>query len=94
MPHAFSESEHRFSQCGHFNQVEPFEKSRFLIIFPLLLKPTFALVQARGHNYENTLKHIWLFLATFEGSGHNGKTITLQGFPFFLIHSNIILLIT
>jgi hypothetical protein len=58
MPHAFSESEHRFSQCGHFNQVEPFEKSRFLIIFPLLLKPTFALVQARGHNYENTLKHI------------------------------------
>jgi hypothetical protein len=26
MPHAFSQSEHPFGQCGHFNQVEPFEK--------------------------------------------------------------------
>jgi hypothetical protein len=23
---AFSQSEHPFGQCGHFNQVEPFEK--------------------------------------------------------------------
>jgi hypothetical protein len=26
MTHAFSQSEHPFGQCGHFNQVEPFEK--------------------------------------------------------------------
>jgi len=26
MSHAFSQSEHPFEQCGHFNQVEPFEK--------------------------------------------------------------------
>jgi len=26
MPHAFSQNEHIFCQCGHFNQVEPFEK--------------------------------------------------------------------
>jgi hypothetical protein len=26
MIHAFSKSEHPFGQCGHFNQVEPFEK--------------------------------------------------------------------
>jgi hypothetical protein len=26
MPHAFSQSEHPFGQCEHFNQVEPFEK--------------------------------------------------------------------
>jgi len=26
MPHAFSKSERAFSQCGHFSQVEPFEK--------------------------------------------------------------------
>jgi hypothetical protein len=26
MPHAFSQSEHHFAQCGHFNQVKPFEK--------------------------------------------------------------------
>jgi hypothetical protein len=26
MPHAFNQSEHPFGQCGHFNQVEPFEK--------------------------------------------------------------------
>jgi hypothetical protein len=26
MPHAFSQSEHPFGQCAHFNQVEPFEK--------------------------------------------------------------------
>jgi hypothetical protein len=26
MPHAFSKSKHPFGQCGHFNQVEPFEK--------------------------------------------------------------------
>jgi hypothetical protein len=26
MPHAFSESEHHFGQCEHFNQVEPFLK--------------------------------------------------------------------
>jgi hypothetical protein len=26
MPHAFSQSEHPFDQCGHFSQVEPFEK--------------------------------------------------------------------
>jgi hypothetical protein len=26
MPYAFSQSEHPFDQCGHFSQVEPFEK--------------------------------------------------------------------
>jgi len=26
MPHTFSQNEHPFNQCGHFNQVEPFEK--------------------------------------------------------------------
>jgi hypothetical protein len=26
MPHAFSQSEHPFSQCEHFKQIEPFEK--------------------------------------------------------------------
>jgi hypothetical protein len=26
MPHAFSQSGHLFGQCGHFSQVEPFEK--------------------------------------------------------------------
>jgi hypothetical protein len=26
MPHAFSQSEHPFGQCEHFNQVKPFEK--------------------------------------------------------------------
>jgi hypothetical protein len=27
IPNAFSQSEHPFDQCGHFNQVEPIEKS-------------------------------------------------------------------
>jgi len=27
MPNAFDQSGHPFDQCGHFNQVEPFEKS-------------------------------------------------------------------
>jgi hypothetical protein len=27
MLHAFIQNEHPFGQCGHFNQVEPFEKS-------------------------------------------------------------------
>jgi hypothetical protein len=26
MTHAFSQNEHPFGQCGHFNQAEPFEK--------------------------------------------------------------------
>jgi hypothetical protein len=26
MPHAFSQSEHPFGQCEHFNQIESFEK--------------------------------------------------------------------
>jgi hypothetical protein len=26
MTHAFNQSEHPFGQCGHFNQVELFEK--------------------------------------------------------------------
>jgi hypothetical protein len=26
MPHAFNQTEHSFGQCGHFNQVEFFEK--------------------------------------------------------------------
>jgi hypothetical protein len=26
MPHAFSQSEHPLGQCGHFSQIEPFEK--------------------------------------------------------------------
>jgi hypothetical protein len=26
MPHAFNQSKHLFGQCGHFSQVEPFEK--------------------------------------------------------------------
>jgi len=32
IPNVFSQSEHPFDQCGHFNQVEPFEKSKFLIV--------------------------------------------------------------
>jgi len=32
MPHAFSHNEHSFDQCGHFSQVEPFEKPRFFIM--------------------------------------------------------------
>jgi hypothetical protein len=35
MPHTFSQSEHPFSQCRHINQVEPFKKSWFLLIFGL-----------------------------------------------------------
>jgi hypothetical protein len=30
MPHAFSQSEHPFGQCGHFNQVEPLKNHDFL----------------------------------------------------------------
>jgi hypothetical protein len=26
MTHAFSQKKHPFGQCGHFSQVEPFEK--------------------------------------------------------------------
>jgi hypothetical protein len=26
MPHTFNHNGHPFGQCGHFNQVEPFEK--------------------------------------------------------------------
>jgi hypothetical protein len=32
MPHAFSQNKHPFDQCGHFNQVEPFEKPRFVVV--------------------------------------------------------------
>jgi hypothetical protein len=32
MTHAFSQSEHPFSQCGYFNQIEPFEKPWFVIM--------------------------------------------------------------
>ncbi len=32
MPHAFSQNEHPFGWCGHFSQVEPFEKPWFLIM--------------------------------------------------------------
>jgi hypothetical protein len=32
MPHAFNENEDPFGQCGHFNQVEPFEKPWFLVV--------------------------------------------------------------
>ncbi len=32
MLHAFSHNEHSFDQCGHFSQVEPFEKPWFFIM--------------------------------------------------------------
>jgi hypothetical protein len=32
MTHAFSQSEHPFGQCGHFNQIEPFKNPRFLVM--------------------------------------------------------------
>jgi hypothetical protein len=32
MPHAFNKSEHPFGQCGHFNQVELFEKPWFFVV--------------------------------------------------------------
>jgi len=32
MPHAFSQNEHPYGPCGHFSQVEPFEKPWFLVI--------------------------------------------------------------
>jgi hypothetical protein len=28
----FSKNEHPFGQCGHFNQVKPFEKPWFLVV--------------------------------------------------------------
>jgi hypothetical protein len=31
MLHAFNQSEHYFDQCEHFNQIENFQKPRFLI---------------------------------------------------------------
>ncbi len=33
MPYAFSQSERPFSQCKHFSQIKPFEKSWFLVMF-------------------------------------------------------------
>jgi hypothetical protein len=36
MPHAFSQSGHLFGQCGHFSQVEPFEKPWFIMVLKLL----------------------------------------------------------
>jgi hypothetical protein len=32
MPRAFNQNDHPLGQYGHFNQVEPFEKSHFLIM--------------------------------------------------------------
>jgi hypothetical protein len=32
MPHAFSQNEHSFDQCGHISQVEHFEKPQFLVV--------------------------------------------------------------
>jgi hypothetical protein len=33
MLQAFSQNDHPLSQCGHFIQVGPFEKSCFLIVY-------------------------------------------------------------
>jgi hypothetical protein len=35
MPHAFSQSEPPFDQCEHFNQIEPFEKPWFLVVWKI-----------------------------------------------------------
>ncbi len=32
MPHTFSQSEYHFGQCGHFYQIESFEKLWFLVM--------------------------------------------------------------
>jgi hypothetical protein len=32
MPHVFSQNEHPFGQCEHFNQVQPFEEPWFLVV--------------------------------------------------------------
>jgi len=32
IPHAFNKNKYPFGQCGHLNQVEPFEKSWFVIV--------------------------------------------------------------
>ncbi len=45
MPHAFSQNERPFSQCGHFSQVKPFEKPWFLIV------STWCQVHADGHGH-------------------------------------------
>ncbi len=37
MPHVFSQSEHLFGQCEHFNQVECFEKPWFFVMFLVIL---------------------------------------------------------
>jgi hypothetical protein len=42
MSHVFSQCEHPFGQCGHFNQVEPFEKPWFVVMMPLLNKTLFV----------------------------------------------------
>jgi hypothetical protein len=36
MPHVFNQSEHPFGQCGHFIQVEHFEKPWFLIVCAII----------------------------------------------------------
>jgi hypothetical protein len=33
MPHTFSQSEHHFGQCKKIIQIEPFERSWFIILF-------------------------------------------------------------
>ncbi len=32
MAHTFSQNKHPFGQCGHLSQIQPFEKSQFVIV--------------------------------------------------------------
>jgi hypothetical protein len=32
IPHAFKKNKNSFGQCGHHNQIEPFEKPRFVVM--------------------------------------------------------------
>jgi len=61
MPRAFSQSEHLFGQCEHFNQVEPFEKLWFLVMKENVVTPMLPLQTHKDISFAQTCTCLQVF---------------------------------
>jgi hypothetical protein len=70
MSHVFSQNEHPFGQCGHFNQVEPFEKPWFVVMMSLL---------KQNYSLKRRAKKTWFLLcASLLPKGRQEKSTCSQ----------------
>jgi hypothetical protein len=62
LPHAFNQNEHPFGQCGHFSQVEHFEKPLFFVVIEKVENPLYLKIDGKFLSFNPLVIHLNHFL--------------------------------